>query len=170
MNSKIVYFISSICLVLLSIIIKSVIFPMVFTNDYMPDFSLIAIVFFSINYGKNIGQIMGFSTGLLLDSLSGVPFGLNSIIRLILGFFLGFFEGKIFLDRILLPCLMVFICTFVKYILIYIVAFIFPIDMNLNLISMKYFIELLMNLVFTPFIFLGFKLLGKKLYKDRGHL
>lgn len=167
MNKRFLYFITSICLVILSIVIQSVVFPIFFKNAYMPDISLIAIIYFSINFGKNIGQILGFSSGLVLDSLSGVPFGLNSLLRLIIGFLLGFFEGKIFLDKILLPSIMITICTFAKFILLYLISIIYPIDLHINIFSFRYLVELGMNIILTPFIFLLFDFLSKKIYTDR---
>lgn len=167
MNKRLLYFISSIGLVILLIIIKSVVFPIFFTNGYMPDISLIAIIYFSINFGKIMGQIMGFTSGLVLDSLSGVPFGLNTLLRLIMGFLLGFFEGKIFLDKFVLPCIMITICTVAKFILIYLISLIYPIDLHLNIFSIKYLIELGLNILFTPLVFLVFNQLSKKLYTDR---
>jgi rod shape-determining protein MreD len=167
MNKRILYFLCSIGLVMLTIVFKSVVFPMFFTNDYMPDVSLIAIIYFSINYGKNIGQIMGFSSGFVLDSLSGAPFGLNSLVRLIMGFLLGFFEGKIFFDKIILPCIMVTICTFAKFGFIYLISIIYPVEINIHIFSLRYLVELGMNIILTPIIFMGFNILGKKLYPSR---
>lgn len=167
MSKRFIFFLISISLVLLSIVIKSVVFPLFFTNDYMPDLSLIAIVFFSINFGKNIGQVLGFSSGLVLDSLSGVPFGLNSLVRLTMGFLLGFFEGKVFLDKVILPVIIIAIATVFKYALFYLVSLIFPIDLNINILSLRYIVELGMNIVLTPFIFLLFNILAKKLYPGR---
>lgn len=167
MNKRIIYFLVSIILVIVSIIIQSVIFPLFFKNDYMPDIPLIALIYFSINYGKNIGQVLGFVSGIVMDSLSGVPFGLNTIVRLVMGFFLGFFEGKIFLDNIVLPCVTITVCTILKYILFFITSLIFPIDININYFTIRLLVELGLNIVFTPFIFILFNILRKKINPNR---
>lgn len=167
MNKRIVFFTVSIIIIMITIVLQSLVFPLFFKNGFMPDISLIAMIYFSINYGKNIGQVLGFSTGLILDSLSGVPFGLNTLVRLIMGFSLGFFNGKIFMDKIILPCIMITICTVFKYIIISLVDLIFPINLHLNVFSYKYLIELGMNIVLTPFVFLLFSILAKRLYPKR---
>lgn len=167
MNRKTLFFFASMGIVLFFIVFQSVVFPIFFTNDYMPDLALIALVYFSINHGKNIGQILGFSSGLVLDSLSGVPFGLNTLVRLIMGFFLGFFEGKIFLEGIILPLVSILLCSVFKFLLYYLVSLIFPIDLNINILSFRYLVELIMNLLFTPLVFLLFNFLGKKINPSR---
>ncbi|MGL1894047.1 MAG: rod shape-determining protein MreD [Spirochaetaceae bacterium] len=167
MNKRTLFYTISIGIVLLIIVVQSVVFPIIFKNDYMPDLSLIAIIYFSINFGRNIGQILGFSSGLVLDSLSGVPFGLNTMVKLIMGFLLGFFEGKIFLDKFILPCIIITLCTIAKFAMYSFVALIFPIDLNINFFSFRYLIELGLNIVLTPFIFMLFNLLAKKLYPVR---
>lgn len=170
MSKRLLFFITSIGFVLMAIVVESVIFPLFFTNSYMPDLSLIAITYFSINFGKNIGQVLGFSSGLVLDSLSGVPFGLNSLVRLIMGFFLGFFKGKIFLDKVILPCLMITICTVSKFVLFYLVSLIFPINLEINILSLRYLVELGMNIILTPVIFILFNMLAQKIYPGRDRI
>lgn len=167
MNKKILFYISSVTVVIAFIALQTVLFPMFFKNLYMPDLSLIAIIYFSINYGKNIGQIMGFSTGLLLDTLSGFPFGLHALIRVVMGYLLGFFNGVIFLDKILLPCIMITVCSILKYLFIFLVILIFPINRDFDFLTLKNGIELIMNIVLTPFIFALFNLLAKRLYPKR---
>lgn len=167
LSKKVIFYSTVIAIVTLFIVIQSVVFPIFFTNDYMPDLSLIAIVYFSINFGKSIGQVLGFVSGLIIDSLSGVPFGLNSMVRLVMGFSLGFFEGKIFLDKVVLPIVMITICTVMKFVLFLFISFIFPIDLKINFFTLRYLVEIGMNIVFTPFIFILFDLLAKKIYPDR---
>lgn len=167
MNKKTIFFIVSLIITILTIVIQSVVFPDLFKNDFMPDISLIAMIYFSINYGRNIGQIYGFTTGLILDSLSGYAFGLNALVRLIMGFSLGFFHGKVFMDKFILPCIIAAICTVLKFLVINLVDLIFPIDLYLNFFQLKYLIELGMNIVLTPFVFLLFNNIARKIYPRR---
>ncbi|QEN05898.1 rod shape-determining protein MreD [Thiospirochaeta perfilievii] len=167
MNNKLLLFLSALGISVVSIVIQSVIFPIFFINDYMPDISLIALIYFSINYGKVFGQWLGFSTGIIFDSLSGVPFGLNTLVRLILGFFLGFFEGKIFMDKIILPCIIITLCTVAKFFLISLVGLFYPIDLNIDFFSVRYVIEIGMNILFTPIIFILFNFISKRLISNR---
>lgn len=170
MSKRFLFFLTSFGIVFLAIVVQSVVFPIFFKNDYMPDISLIALIYFSINYGKVLGQNLGFTSGIILDSLSGVPFGLNALVRLVMGFLLGFFQGKIFLDKIILPCIIITICTSSKFFLYYLVSIFYPIDLNINFFSLRYLVELGMNIVLTPFVFMLFNALGKKIYPKRDRI
>lgn len=170
MSKRFLFFLTSFGIVFLAIVVQSVVFPIFFKNDYMPDISLIALIYFSINYGKVLGQNLGFTSGIILDSLSGVPFGLNALVRLVMGFLLGFFKGKIFLDKIILPCIIITICTSAKFFLYYLVSIFYPIDLNINFFSLRYLVELGMNIVLTPFVFMLFNALGKKIYPKRDRI
>lgn len=170
MNKKTISFGIIISIVSLLIIIQSVLYPIILKINFipelsLPDLSLIAMVFFSINYGKIIGETMGFTTGIILDTLSGAPFGLNSLVRLIIGYFLGFFKGKIFLDKIILPVVMISVTTALKYILFHIVEFVFPIDINVKLISISFLEELGFNIILTPIMFSLFQIITKKIIR-----
>lgn len=171
MSNKSLTYTVSIAIISLLIIIQSVLYPIVlrlsfFPDISLPDISLIALVFFSINLGKIMGETMGFITGLVLDSLSGVPFGTNALVRLIIGFILGFFKGKIFLDKFILPSIIITISTVSKYVLYHLVEFIFPIELNIHLISFKFLQELGVNIVVTPLFFMFFTFIIKKINRD----
>ena len=166
-SKRTIFFAVSMMIVLFLIVIQSVLASLFFNSNYMPDLSLIIILYISVNFGKNIGQVMGFSSGLVLDSLSGVPFGLNSMVKLIIGYLLGFMEGKVFFDSIILPVVMITVATIFKYLLYYVVSIVFSISIDLNFFTYKYLIELFLNIVLSPVIFLLFNILSKKLYPVR---
>ncbi len=87
-----------------------------------------------------------------------------------MGFFLGFFQGKIFMDKIILPCIIITICTSLKFFLYYLVSIFYPIDLNINFFSLRYLVELGMNIVLTPFVFILFNILAKKIYPERDRI
>lgn len=163
MNKKFLMFIVSLGMSVVAIILQSVVMPLFFNNNYIFDISLVILVFYSINYGKFLGEGLGFTSGLILDSLSGVPLGLNTIVRLVMGFVLGFFEGKIFLDKIILPCVIVALCTIIKFILFYLVSLFYPVELHFSFFSLRYLIELGLNTLLTPFLFTLFNLINKLL-------
>ncbi|OQY37214.1 MAG: hypothetical protein B6229_08760 [Spirochaetaceae bacterium 4572_7] len=128
MSKRTIFFAVSMMIVLFLIVIQSVLASLFFNSNYMPDLSLIIILYISVNFGKNIGQVMGFSSGLVLDSLSGVPY------------LLGFMEGKVFFDSIILPVVMITVATIFKYLLYYVVSIVFSISIDLNFFTYKYLI------------------------------
>lgn len=171
MNKKTLSLVIVIGLISLLIIIQSVTYPLIMKLDFIPEFSLpdlslIAIIYFSINYGKIIGETMGFTTGLILDTLSGAPFGINALVRVVIGYFLGFFKGKIFLDKLILPTIIIIITTFVKYILYNIVNFIYPVNISIHIISINFLEELLFNILLTPLLFLLFNVIVRKIVRE----
>ncbi len=167
MNKRNLFFFLSCSIVLLIIVIQSVVVPKFFNNEIMPDISLIAIIYFAVNYGKNVGQTFGFIQGIVLDSLSGVPFGLNALLRVIMGFLLGFFNGKIFLDKFVLPAFFVAICSFIKILLLALIVIIFPIKLNITIFSVKNIIEIGLNILLTPFVFAFFRFIDNKINISR---
>lgn len=171
MNKKTLSFIIAIGIISILIIIQSVTYPLIMKLDFIPEFSLpdislIAIVYFSINYGKILGETMGFTTGLILDSLSGAPFGINALLRLVIGYFLGFFNGKVFLDKFILPVIIIAITTFIKYVLYHVISFIYPVEISIHIISISFLEELLLNVLLTPFLFLLFNIIVRKIIRD----
>lgn len=167
MNKKLFPFLIALGFSVIAITLQSVVVPIFFKNDYLPDLALIILIYYSVNYGKTVGQVLGFTSGIIIDTFSGIPFGLNAIVRLIMGFLLGFFEGKIFLEKIALPCIVITICTILKFLLYIFVDFIFPIEVNINLVSLRFLIELGLNIVLTPILFCVFNMINKKLFKSR---
>jgi rod shape-determining protein MreD len=45
----------------------------------MPDLVLICTVYFALLNGRGVGQTTGFISGILLDFITGIPFGFNRL-------------------------------------------------------------------------------------------
>lgn len=126
----------------------------------VPDLVLICSLYFSMLNGKAIGETTGFISGLILDFLTGIPFGFNCLYRTIIGYVYGFFSKTIIIAGIVTPMLSVGIGTIAKTLMIRIVALLFP---NVNIyvagfISYDFLFEFIENILLAPFIFgfLGF--------------
>jgi rod shape-determining protein MreD len=124
-----------------------------------PDYILIAIILFSNYKGSIHGDLLGFSTGLAEDFLSLSPLGFSALRNTVLGYLSGLTAGKIFLDSVIAPAIFVFIGTIIKSVLsIILLAFFMPEKMS-AVYSMTFVVELGLNILITPFIYLFFKLL-----------
>jgi rod shape-determining protein MreD len=150
-------FVVALILLFFSVLLETLLFSniAVLPVPVIPDVALIVLVFFSVHNGVLFGEITGFASGLMLDFLTAGPFGLNCMIRTIIGFGFGFFKNalntKVFFVRILIG----FSVTVVKAAFISFLAFIFP---NGNIVtygffSLRFVVELGLNMVAAPIIF-----------------
>ncbi|MBQ9626087.1 MAG: rod shape-determining protein MreD, partial [Treponema sp.] len=85
-------YLSSFLILIVFVLIETALLSNIFFLPAMPDFLLLCVLYFSIRNGKVAGELTGFASGLLLDFLSGSPFGLNCLVRTAIGFFAGFFH------------------------------------------------------------------------------
>ena len=56
----------------------------------VPDLVLLASIYIVMMNGKTAGVIIGFTSGLILDFITGCPFGYNCLLRTIICYFAGF--------------------------------------------------------------------------------
>ncbi len=119
-----------------------------------PDIMLIVLMFIAMENGSTVGQVTGFFSGLLIDFLSAAPFGLNALIRTVLGFFAGVFHLNIHSKGILIPILMLFFATLSKALLIFFVSFFYPGKIMLySLFNATLWYECLFNSLLAPLVF-----------------
>lgn len=147
------YVLSFIFLVIF-IIIETAILSQIPILPALPDLVLICSLYFAVNNGSVHGEIVGFTSGLLIDFLSGSPFGLNSLVRTIIGYAAGYLKKILNLKSFLVTFLIGFLGTVLKAILIGFTSFFFPSIVNTyNIFSKIFLFELLMNSLLCPIIF-----------------
>lgn len=76
-----------------------------------PQFMLLAVVSWSLLRGGREGVVWGFVGGVMLDLLSGAPFGVITLPLLLVGFLSGLGEINVFRSNFLLPGLVVLLAT-----------------------------------------------------------
>ncbi len=124
----------------------------------IPDFLLICVLYVSLYNGSLYGTAAGFISGLFLDFMSVSAFGLNCLLRTVVGYAAGRLNKTLNINGFLLPALAGFCATLLKAVLIWIISIFFPGSvLAYNLISVEFAFEILANAVFTPVVF---KLLG----------
>lgn len=121
----------------------------------MPDLVLICIVYFALLNGRGVGQTTGFISGLLLDFITGIPFGFNCLLRTLIGYIYGFFTETLILKGIIIPMATIGSATIIKSILISLIKLLFP---NINIyhpgiISNQFLFELISNIILAPVVF-----------------
>ncbi len=148
-----------IIVIFITIILQSTILSDMSVYGIKPDFVLIMIILFANYSGRMKGQLLGFSTGLVQDFLSLSPLGFNALINTIIGYLGGATSGKIFLDPIVVPMVFVFIGTILKSTIAYFLLSVFLVDKADTIFTSLLFIELGLNVVITPLIYLFLKLI-----------
>lgn len=98
-------------------------------------------------------QISGFAGGIVEDVLSLSPLGFHTLIKTIIGYVFGITKGKIFVDPIIIPIVLVLVATFLKSVLGILFIALFRISVLQGVFSVKLWIEMGMNAFLAPFIF-----------------
>ena len=159
-------------ILLCAVIIESSILSNISFIYIVPDLVLICSIYFFFFFGKLVGETTGFISGLLLDFITGIPFGFNCLFRTIIGYVYGFFAKNVIISGFILPMLCVGIGTIAKTLMVELLGLLFP-NVHIyipGLISYDFLFEFIENVLLSPFIFkfLGFfrKSLAIKSIKD----
>jgi rod shape-determining protein MreD len=116
--------------------------------------------------GSMVGQLSGFTGGILQDIISLPPLGFYSLIHTIIGYAFGFIQGSMFANPLFIPILFIFIATIIKGLLSWLIALIFSVSsQGLVFFGVKFWIEVGYNSLLAPFVFALLNLI--KLYKVR---
>jgi rod shape-determining protein MreD len=125
--------------------------------DVIPDLALCILVFSAYVNGTMAGQVSGFCSGLFLDFLSAAPLGLNCLIRTLIGALAGIFKGSFFLDIFFMPVILCALATILKAIILLILHLIFSSIPAYSFTSSLLWIELGLNCLSAPLLFLILK-------------
>ncbi|MEW5814919.1 MAG: rod shape-determining protein MreD [Spirochaetota bacterium] len=147
-------------LICLSVFIRTTLFQHIQIAGASPDLALILLVFFANRQGSLRTEIAGFISGLVEDFLSLSPLGFNAFIKTLIGYIFGITRGKILIDAVLMPAVLLTIATLLKSLggIILILLFLNP-ELLKNIFSVKVLVEIAMNALLSPFIFAVFKIL-----------
>ncbi len=143
-----------ILLIFITIILKTTILSNVEFRGVKPDILLILVVIFSNFSGSLKGELLGFFSGLVEDLLSMSPLGFNAFINAFIGFLSGITVGKIFLNPILITVFLVFFGTLFKSVLSFILLTLFVAEKAGTVYTLNFLIEIGLNIVITPIIYL----------------
>lgn len=120
----------------------------------VPDLVLLASLYIVMMNGKTAGVILGFVSGLILDFITGCPFGYNCLLRTLICYFAGFFNKNLNLPGFFIPFLIGLCGTFAKVFITWLISLFYPNTVvTYSMISVSFFTELLLNSVLAPMIF-----------------
>lgn len=141
-------------LIITTALIESAFLSNMYFLPAMPDVMLLILLFLSIKNGSLLGESVGFASGLVIDFLSATPFGLNALVRTVIGYISGLLHISIETSGILIPAILGFVATLIKALLLLIVSFFFTEQILLySIFEATLWCECLFNAILAPLIF-----------------
>ena len=120
----------------------------------LPDLALILLVYYAHHNGSFPGEIVGFVTGLALDTLGAAPLGFHALMYTAIGYAIGVSRRRVAFDPIFAPVLFVALSTLFKALVGFVLLAVFPVEVGFSgVISPRIGIELGYNAILTPLIF-----------------
>ncbi len=119
----------------------------------IPDMVLLASIYISFLNGRGMGEITGFSSGLILDFLSASPFGFNCIFRTLISYIAGFFGGSVNFKGFFIPFMAGLFGTLSKAIFIWILSLFYTSVIRYDILSLPFLFELFANALLAPLVF-----------------
>ena len=124
----------------------------------IPDLAFIVLVYISFIQGEMMGQVLGFTSGVVMDCLSLSPFGFNAFVHTVMGHIVGRFKGVILLDTVFLPIAVVAIAFFAKTIVCIGMAFLLGQAFIIQrIVSLDFLLQFVFTILLSPFVFYSLK-------------
>ena len=148
----------TVILCIVATILESTVFVKIaIFKGVVPDLSLCILVYSAYVNGTMTGQVSGFFSGLARDFLSGSPLGLNCLVRTLIGAIAGIFKGAFFLDFFFIPIILCSLATIAKALICFILSLIIVTIPIYSLTSPIFWIEIGLNAIISPLLFLVLK-------------
>lgn len=100
-------------LMLVNLILESTVFQNLRIYGVKPDFSVVLIVAYAILRGSSYGAFIGLGAGMLVDSMYGRIFGINSFSYMITGYIIGQVHENVFKDSFVPPLIFNFLAILI---------------------------------------------------------
>jgi rod shape-determining protein MreD len=134
----------------------------------LPELALIALIYYGNSRGAMLGQLAGLAIGLTIDFLSAAPLGFFTFIFTLAGYAAGKSKGKIYVDPIFTPLLMIAVGILTKALLVFILAGVFGYpEVRSAVFGSPFLIQLVYSLVLAPVVFALLSLLDRVFPKKR---
>ncbi len=134
-----------------------------------PDLLFIITVYMGYSFGSFAGEVTGFGSGLLHDSLSNSPLGLLTFPKLIIGFVVGMFGRSVLKSTTPTIILLVFVASIIKGIITLILAFIFS-EAYISSIIHVIIPEAFYNAILSPMLFFIYDKIYRSELEREGYL
>jgi len=145
-------------LLLLAAVLQSTVLSGIALYNVQADFTLILLVFFAHQLGSFQGKFLGFAAGLVIDFLGMGPLGFHSFIYTLVGHFYGLTRGKVYIDAVTLPVLLVVTAGLMRMFLAFLLVLVFLPAKIGDIFTLDSFIQLGLHAILAPFVFALLKL------------
>jgi rod shape-determining protein MreD len=154
MNNNVKLAIGATIILFCALLLQATFLNFIAIDGIKPDLTLMIIIFLGFRKGSITGQVSGFFTGLFEDFISLSPLGFSSLVKTSIGFIYGLVEGGFVIDMVVVPVIFLAVGTIIKGILSWVFILIFSLPAGgVSIFSLKFFIEIIYNMVTAPFIF-----------------
>ncbi len=103
-------------LLVLIALVQTTLLPIFLPGPVRPDLMLMLVVGWGVVHGNGQATLLGFGGGILLDLLSGTPFGLQALTLGAIGFLADSLQTTFFRSNIFIPLATIFVATLMVYI------------------------------------------------------
>jgi rod shape-determining protein MreD len=131
-----------------------------------PDLLFITVVFMAYSFGSFYGEVTGFISGLLHDSISNSPLGLLAFPKMALGFIVGMFGRAVLKESMLTVFLLLFVASIIKGILTLLLCYLFH-EASISSVATVILPEAFYNALVAPPLFMLYdKIFEKELERE----
>jgi len=106
-----IYILKIVLLILGSLVLQIALVARISIFGSSPDLPLALVVSIALARGSFHGEIAGFITGLSGDLLSGGPLGVQSLSKVVIGYFVGFVRDRLYSDNFITQAICGFVAT-----------------------------------------------------------
>ena len=138
-------------LFLAAVLVQASIAPKIAIFGISPDFVMLLLFIFAIEYGKTSGILVGFIVGLFVDVYSAGILGVNALAKTTIGGAVGFFNRKNFMVGLVFQLILLTTAIIIHDIIIYIVNMV-KTDENIVEIYKYIFSSSLPRAIYTTFV------------------
>jgi len=157
-------------LILLSLIVQGhSSFDAIRIGGVKPDLLFIFVIYMGYSFGSFYGQVTGFISGILHDSISNSPLGLLTFPKLALGFIAGMIGRSVIKNNVIAVLLLLFIASIIKGVVTLFLSYTFHQSMMSAIITII-LPESFYNAILAPPLFIIFDRIFQKELEREGYL
>ncbi len=134
-----------------------------------PDLLFILVIYMGYSFGSFYGQISGFISGLLHDSVSNSPLGLLTFPKLALGFIAGMIGRSVIKNNVISILLLLFLASLIKGVITLFLSYTFHQTMISSIITII-LPESFYNAILAPPLFFLYDKIYEKELERGGYL
>lgn len=106
----------------IALVFQTTVLPHITLFGVWPDLLLLLTIVFALLRGSDEGKWFGLAAGLLADLFLGRWFGIQTLLKMLVGYSAGWFSGKYFVDHLGVPALLTVAFVSIQELVLYIMS------------------------------------------------